>query len=230
MVSCDCFNYLAIGSVFELDSECSEQTDRETFSNETYYADQLNFSAEDSDGLFHEQQQAVNTSMHTVESRYKRRAALRRVGETSYESKDEEIDVNYNHGPGGCCGGGSEGNGCTGNYNGYSGAGSAKCGCDEDTYEKGLVNKKPVCADDHHSDVSGYHGGSDHHHHHGGEHHHGGAGHHHGGSEHHNSFGSTSCGCHNGEEPDTYELIHNKDAQRYKGTGPDRSHYYAGFE
>ncbi|BFZ18160.1 hypothetical protein BsWGS_21199 [Bradybaena similaris] len=125
----------------------------------------------------------------------------------------------------------NEGCGCTGSYNGGAGAGTAVCcgnsgqsiyhhshfgphhGHDSGCADSSHVPPKKHCCP---FDANNYH---------------------------RPSFGTPQCMDHyvpeigsgymgnpctsSSECPDTYELIRNTDAQRYKGIGPDRSHYFS---
>lgn len=143
-------------------------------------------------------QHSGDTFLPTAEARHKRSGACRQVSTECSDPCSDQMNLNCNHN---FEPGPFEGCGCTGSYNGGAAGGTNTCGCGE-TYQGGLVNKKTVCSDD--SPYLEYPMAVQH--------------------NHGNNY--SCCGCCDG--PDTYELITNKDAQRYKGAGPDRSHYFAG--
>lgn len=249
------FNYFVISSAC---AKVSEQTGIENLVDEIWCADQLNFSVNNIDWFDRlcNPECVVGAYFHAVDDEGEPGVS------SSQMSTENEVNVNFNHNvnPEPCP---NEGCGCTGSYNGGAGAGTAvccdcqvkrpSCDCQDDTYQTGLVNKKPECTDKYvpvlpgppppcppkdsccHSlpappvtsccpyDADTYQSPLTN-------------------KKPHCTDkyipelpppepycrkGDCSCcasckGC-----PDTYELIRNTDAQRYKGKGLDRSHFFS---
>lgn len=160
----------AMTSSFGKDAEQPEFAGSETSSDETYCSDQLNVSANSCDctGYFDIPECVTDIYLLALDGGDESNAGLRQISDL-YGTKNDEKEINTNcnhnvkHEP--CP---NEGCGCTGSYNGGAGAGTAVCcctnepyepgfrdkkrdpiccGCCEDTYQTGLVNKKPECSD-----------------------------------------------------------------------------------
>lgn len=150
----------------------AEHAGSETASDETYCADQLNVSGNSCDcaGYFEMPDCVMDVYLQALDGGDESNAALRNISNVyGPKEDDKEVDTNCNHNvnpeplP-------NEGCGCTGSYNGGAGAGTASCSydpcgpyeqgfqdkkrdaicmcCQDDTYQTGLVNKKPSYTDE----------------------------------------------------------------------------------
>ncbi|CAG5118921.1 unnamed protein product [Candidula unifasciata] len=150
----------------------AKQAGIDALNEETYCADQLNVSGNSCDcaGYFEMPDCVMDVYLQALDGGDESNAALRNISNVYGPKDDQEVNTNCNHNvnhePYA-----NEGCGCTGSYNGGAGGGTAVCSYDpcgpyehgfkdkkrdaiccscneDDTYQKGLVNKKPTCTDE----------------------------------------------------------------------------------